>query len=269
MAAGLLDEASSRAGRMASVLVHDALVAVPAYRAHILLYLGHYEQAKAQNALSLAQAERLARPHRRAVTLALSSLFYTMLKEDAPQLLDTLEDLAADQGFQYWAGYALMLRGVTLAWAGKVREGMTLLRRGAAPHDAAGAAWAPKFLAMVAEPVGGGEGLALVGEAFARYAGTEARLLVPELHRIRGVLLAGEGDAVGAEADFVKALDLAREQEARHWELRAATGLARLWRDQGRWVEARDLLTPVYGWFTEGFGLPDLREAKALLDQLA
>ena len=92
-----------------------------------------------------------------------------------------------------------------------------------------------------------------------------------EVHRMAGeiALLSPERDAAKAQAHFERALEIARAQQARSWELRAATSLARLWRDQGRRAEARDLLAPVYGWFTEGFDTLDLKEAKALLDQLA
>ena len=100
-------------------------------------------------------------------------------------------------------------------------------------------------------------------------ARTEVRLFEAELRRIEGELrlLAGAPEAE-AEACFAEALAVARRQEARSFELRAATSLARLWRDQGRRAEAHDLLAPVHGWFTEGFDTPDLRDAKALLDEL-
>jgi tetratricopeptide (TPR) repeat protein len=265
-AASILDRAGEGAVRMAGG--KDALMGVPAYRAILLLLVGRYGQAKTQIALGLAGAERSARPHRLAFALAMALWFHSLLDEDAPQYLDALGKLAAEQGFPYWAGIALMYRGVSLARAGDIREGAALVREGAAIQGAAGAAWSlPAFLAIVAEMAKGREGHALVTEAFARFADTDSLYFEPELHRIRGVLLAGEGDAAGAEADFIRATDLARDQGAKHWELRAAIGLARLWRDQGRHAEARDLLAPVYGWFTEGFDLPDLRNAKALLDQ--
>ena len=94
------------------------------------------------------------------------------------------------------------------------------------------------------------------------------RLLVAELNRQRGQLLQRQGHTEAAEELYCKALSIAQEQEAKLWELRAVVSLARLQRDQGRTAEARDLLAPIYGWFTEGFGTPDLREAKAVLDAL-
>jgi predicted ATPase len=96
-----------------------------------------------------------------------------------------------------------------------------------------------------------------------------ARWLEAELNRHKGQLLLRQGHTEAAEELYRKARSTAREQEAKLWELRAAMSLARLRRDQGRRAEARDLLAPVYGWFSEGFGTPDLKEAKALLNQLA
>ena len=91
-----------------------------------------------------------------------------------------------------------------------------------------------------------------------------------EIHRTAGeiALMSPEPDAAKAQAHFERAIAIARAQKAKSWELRAATSLARLWRDQGKRQQARDLLAPVYGWFTEGFDTPDLKEAKALLDEL-
>jgi len=88
------------------------------------------------------------------------------------------------------------------------------------------------------------------------------------MHRVRGELLAASGNRAAAEEAFCRAVDVARRQSAKLWEMRAATSLARLRCDQGRRTEARDLLAPMYGWFTEGFDTPDLKEAKALLEQL-
>jgi predicted ATPase len=92
-----------------------------------------------------------------------------------------------------------------------------------------------------------------------------------EVHRVRGelLLLLEPADVAGAEAAFMRAVEIARRQHTKTFELRTATGLARLWRDQGKRAEARDLLAPIYGWFTEGFDTLDLKQAKSLLDELA
>jgi len=97
---------------------------------------------------------------------------------------------------------------------------------------------------------------------------TGERWLDAELYRHKGQLLLRQGNTEAAEGSYRKALSIAQEQEAKLWELRAAASLARLRRDQGRYAEARDLLAQVYGWFTEGFDTPDLKEAKALLNEL-
>jgi predicted ATPase len=107
-----------------------------------------------------------------------------------------------------------------------------------------------------------------VEDASARSERTGVRFFDAEICRVRGALLVDEGDVAAAEVQFVKAIDIARGQGAKHWELRATTSLAQLWRDQGRCTEARDLLAPVYGWFVEGLDIPDLRRAKTLLNQL-
>jgi predicted ATPase len=99
-------------------------------------------------------------------------------------------------------------------------------------------------------------------------ARTGERWLEAEFNRHKGQLLLQQGHSEAAEELYRKALSIAREQEAKLWELRAAVSLAQLRRDQGSHTEARDLLAPVYGWFTEGFDTPDLKEAKALLDEL-
>jgi len=96
---------------------------------------------------------------------------------------------------------------------------------------------------------------------------TGERWFAAELYRYKGQLLLRQGDSEAAEELYCKALSIAREQDAKMWELRAAMSLARLSRDQGRRAEARDLLAPVYGWFTEGFDTPVLKDAKVLLDE--
>jgi predicted ATPase len=109
-----------------------------------------------------------------------------------------------------------------------------------------------------------------IGEALIAAETTKERWYEAEINRVAGeiAMLSGEPDAAKADAYFERALAIARRQQAKSWELRAATSLARLWRDQGKRREARDLLAPVYDWFTEGFDTLDLKEAKTLLDEL-
>jgi predicted ATPase len=150
---------------------------------------------------------------------------------------------------------------------------MPLLRSGIIAFRASGTeAWLPHFLALRASACDlageAEEGLSLLDEAMQIVDRTGERWLEAELYRLRGQLLLRREHAEGAETRYREALRIAREQEAKLWELRAAVSLARLYRDQSRRAEARDLLAPVYGWFTEGFGTRDLKEVKALLDEL-
>ena len=131
--------------------------------------------------------------------------------------------------------------------------------------------WVPFFLTLLAEAKGMAkerdEALEHLAEAERLMAETEERWAEAELHRVRGELLRAGHDPAAAERCFSQAIGIARQQCAKFWELRAATSLARLWREQGKRDAARDLLAPTYGWFAEGFDTPLLKEAKALLDE--
>jgi predicted ATPase len=120
-----------------------------------------------------------------------------------------------------------------------------------------------------------GEGLTTLAEALAQVEATDERYCEAELHRLKGELLLMQGDKTEAQATFHQAescfqhaVEVAHRQSAKSWELRATVSLARLWQEQGRVEEARQMLAEIYGWFTEGFDTPDLREAKALLEEL-
>jgi predicted ATPase len=130
----------------------------------------------------------------------------------------------------------------------------------------------PSYLMMLADAYGmAGQperGLDRLAEAAKLVETTQERWAEAEMHRLRGTLLLVVHDVAAAENSFQQALTIAQHQSAKLWELRAASSLAQLWRDQGKRTEARDLLAPVYGWFTEGFDTPILKDAKVLLDQL-
>jgi predicted ATPase len=150
---------------------------------------------------------------------------------------------------------------------------MTRLRGGLTAYRAIGQeAWMPLFVALEAEAceIAGlvRESLALIDEALQIVARTGELWFAAELNRLKGQLLLRQGHTEAAEELYRQALRIAEGQEARLWELRAVVSLARLRREQGWNAEARDLLAPIYRWFTEGFGTPDLKEAKALLDEL-
>ena len=154
--------------------------------------------------------------------------------------------------------------------------GIARIRDGLAAFEATGTrVTAPLFLTLLAETLALAgkleEGLAALDDALAKTAISGERGLDAEIHRLRGELTGrlAYPDPAKAEESFRTALAIAREQGTRGYELRAATSLARLWGEQGRRGEARELLAPVYGWFTEGFDTADLKDAKALLEELA
>jgi predicted ATPase len=191
---------------------------------------------------------------------------------------EALMALATEQGFAQYVAQATIMRGWALAAQGQGAEGTAQMRRGLAAYQATGSErQQPYNLALLAEAYGSlgqtAEGLSLLAEVLAPVDRPGERGWAAELHRLQGeLLLAQAGDrqrVPEAEACLHQALDVARRQQARSWELRAATSLSRLWQQQGKCQEAYDLLAPIYGWFTEGFDTADLQEAKALLEALA
>jgi predicted ATPase len=190
------------------------------------------------------------------------------------QRADQLAAVATEQGFPNWRAEGTIFRGWAKVKNGDVSQGISLLRNGAAAYRATGAElWMPHYIALLAEAceIAGQveEAGALLDDALQISERTGERWLAAELNRHKGQLLLRQGHTEAAEELYRKALSIAEEQGAKLWELRASASLARLRRDQGRRAEARDLLAPVYGWFTEGFDTPDLKDAKALLDERA
>jgi predicted ATPase len=184
--------------------------------------------------------------------------------------------LSREQGFPYWLGLGTIRRGWALAAQGQGAEGVQQIRQGLAVWRATRADLnQPWFLALLAEACGrAGEtedGLTAVAEALAAVHTTANRVCEAELYRLKGELLLGQinADEQQAETCFRQALDVARRQQATSLELCAAMSLARVWQRQGKRAEARALLAPIYGWFTEGFDRADLQEAKALLAELS
>jgi predicted ATPase len=199
----------------------------------------------------------------------------SLVGEDAAldERADQLVAVATEQGFPYWRAQGTIFRGWVTVKNGDVTEGISLLRSGSTAFRATGAElWMPHYIALLARAgdIAGQieEAVTLLDDALQIVERTGERWFAAELNRHRGQLLLQQGHSEAAEEFYHKALSIAEEQGAKLWELRAAVSLARLRRDQGRCAEARDLLAPVYGWFTEGFDTPDLKDAKALLDEL-
>jgi predicted ATPase len=196
--------------------------------------------------------------------------------KSARKTLRSAEEVLAisnEQGFPLWSAVGNIMRGWCLGAVGQAAEGIPLLLQGLAILRAAGCnVLSPFFFTTLAEIYGMAgepvEGLNRLAEAATLVEATQERWAEAEMHRLRGMLLLSVDEYAAAENSFHHALSVARRQSAKFWELRAAVDLARLWRDQGKRAEARNLLAPIYGWFTEGFDTPVPKEAKALLDEL-
>jgi predicted ATPase len=167
-------------------------------------------------------------------------------------------------------------QGCLLALAGKTADAVPTIIAGVAAWRSVGATLnVPLYLAYLAKAHAEldqmDDASRCIGEAMTTIHATEERLWEAEVIRIAGeiALLSPGRDAAKAQGNFDRALAVARQQQAKSWELRAAMSLARLWRDQGKPQQARELLAPIFGWFTEGFDTRDLKQAKALLEQLA
>jgi DNA-binding winged helix-turn-helix (wHTH) protein/predicted ATPase len=241
----------------------------------VLFCLGFPDQALAQSNKAIAEARRLPHPPTLAMTLGMDALLLSMIGDDVglEQRVDGLVAIATDQGFPFYRATGAIYGGWIKAKNADVTEGLSLLRAGSSAYCAGGATvWMPLYLALLARvcEIAGQieESTTRFDQASQLVERTGERWFTAELDRQRGELLLRQGHPEAAEERYRKALGVAREQEAKLWELRAAASLARLWRDQGRCAAARDLLAPVYGWFIEGFATPDLKAAKMLLGEL-
>jgi len=245
-------------------------------RAHLGIVLfcrGLPQQALAQANEAIAEARRLAHPPSLAANLAPGARLLSLCGDNAAlsEWTDELVALTNEQGFPLWGALGTIFRGWVKVEQGDVEKGISLLRDGSAAYRATGAElYTPYHVALLAAAceVAGQveEALRLIDDSLQMVQRTGESWFAAELYRHKGRLLLRQGHIEVAEEMYRKAMSIAREQEAKLWELRAAASLARLRRDQGRDAEARDLLAPVYGWFTEGFDTPDLKDAKALLD---
>jgi len=242
----------------------------------VLFFLGFPDQASAQSSAAIAESQRLAHPPSLALTLANGSLLLLLIGDDAALRVraNQLVAVTTEQGFVMYHATGTIYRGWVKVKNGDLTQGMALLRSGLAAYRATRAeAWVSYYstlLAVACEIAGqGGEALTQFDDALQVVEQTGQRWFAAELNRHKGQLLLRQGRTEAAGELYHKALRIAVEQEAKLWELRAAVSLARLRRDQGRRAEAHAILAPVYGWFTEGFDTPDLKEAKALLDELA
>ena len=254
---------------------HDPGVCGLSHAAQVLWLLGYLDQATVHAEKALTLARELGH----APSLAHALWFVGELRQygrDAAgtaEIAAALDTLTAGQDLPMYAAMGAMLGGWALAARGQASEGLARLRRGFKTWQderdflASNTSRLAEVCGAAGEPE---DGLRLIEEALEHIERWRQRLFEAELLRLRGALslLLPEPDRSAAEPSLRRALVAARERGARMWELRAAADLARLWLGRGERAEARDLLGPIYGWFTEGFDTPDLREAKALIDKL-
>jgi len=248
------------------------------FLARVLWHLGYPEQALTCAEQAVAIAAAVSHPVSRAGALSWAAALHQLRGEvgRARQVAETDLALTTEEMLPFFRSHAIIFRGWALVEQGQCEEGIAQLREGLVAYRATGAELeCSHWLALLAEAyrdIGRPEeGLRLIAEALDHVAQTGVVYYEAELYRLDAELRLrlDTPDEQRAEISLRRALETARQQQAKSWELRAATSLARLWGEHGRRAEARNLLAPVYGWFTEGFDTADLKDAKALLDQLA
>jgi class 3 adenylate cyclase/predicted ATPase len=255
---------------------YDPCVACRGFIAWTLLFQGYPDRALSEIGRALAQARALAHPHTLSFALHVNCLFcqvrgdWGALAERSAELVA----LAAEQGFPHLLATGTFFRGWAMLAAGEAPDQATLeMQRGLSAIQATGTALVvPYDLGLLADAhqrLGDlREARQLLTKALDLVERTGERWYEAELERRMGEVNRAEGNPLGAEQCFDRAMGIARRHQARLWELQAATSLSRLWRNQNRIVDARTILAPVYAWFTEGFDTVPLREAKTLLDEL-
>jgi class 3 adenylate cyclase/predicted ATPase len=262
------------------IYMMDPAMMALAFEALALWYLGYPDRASERGLAALATAQTVAHPF----SLCLALIFEALLRirRSEPELMAARTKaflmVAREQGFPYCCAEGSMLEIWHDAWVtGQCADDRVEAFRSALAGlrsmgtRLAWGFWHALFSECLEKHGNTDEALTALEAAVVHFECTGDTLWEPEVHRLMGDLLLRRNPSAPdrAELSYRRAIERARSQEAKSWELRAATSLARLWRDQGKPAEARHLLAPVYGWFTEGFDTPDLKDAKALLDHLA
>jgi tetratricopeptide (TPR) repeat protein len=254
----------------------DAGVSALAYDACCLWCLGYPEQAEVRSQEALALARELDHPFSLADVLCFGGCVLDRMRRDTQALREHAQEMvrvSEGVGLASFLPTATCFLGEALTRRGQVQKGIAQLRESLAARQSLGVrCYASGFLGALAGAQGEagkpGEGLATLGAALAMVEETDERYCESDLHRLRAELLLLQGDEVEAEASLQLAIEVARRQEAKSWELRAITSLVRLWQRQGKVAEARQVLAGIYGWFSEGFDTPDLKEARELLEEI-
>lgn len=252
------------------------------YMVRILWFLGYPDQARTRSQEATTLAQELAHPFSLALAYTFTALVSQLCREEqtTQEWAEKAIAVCTEHGFAFYLAMGMILRGWALVEQGQGDEGVTQLRQGLAAWRATGSElFRPHLLALLAEAHGkGGDveaGMRVLAEALSAASKSGKRFYTAELYRLQGeLLLRSRGQQTEAEVQkeaedwFRQALTLAHQRSAKAWELRAAVSLSRLWQQQGKQTEARDLLAPVHDWFTEGFDTKDLQEAKTLLKEL-
>jgi class 3 adenylate cyclase/predicted ATPase len=255
----------------------DARVTALSFRSWALWVLGYPEAALADAYLSLKDARELGQAVSLMVALSVSGLTHIFCGNyvEANEQSDEVVPLAGEKGAIIWQAFGMMNRGCAMALIGRASDAVQIMASGATAFRSTGATvimplWLSYWARAYAELGQIDDARRCVSEAMTAMETSKESWCEADVYRIAGkmALMSPDPDAKKAEAYFERALAVARKQQAKSWELRAAMSMARLWRDHGKREAARELLAPVYGWFTEGFDTLDLKEAKALLDEL-
>ncbi len=263
---------------LATRFVNDPRVTALHWRSQALWALGYPEAALAGREQALSEAREAGRAGSLMWTLALTCLTqlisgnHTAAQAQSNELIGLAEEI----GSVFWKTDGMLRRAGVLALTGKASDAVGIFTAAIPVWRSIGSTvFLPVWLSLLARAYGElgqfDEAWSHIGEAITAVETTKETWYEPEVHHTAGeiALMSPERDAAKAEACFERALAVARAQQAKSWELRASMSMARLWRDQGKRDEARELLAPVYDWFTEGFDTLDLKQAKALLDELA
>jgi predicted ATPase len=245
-------------------------------RAQALWLLGYPVAATADTNIALKFAREIGLAVSLMFALSVTSDTHVMSGnyEAAKARDDELLVLAEEKGAPFWKALGMMNQGALFAMIGKTSDAVRAITLGISTYRSTGSTlympWYSSILARAYAELGQvDDAWRCVAEAMTAVETTKERWCEAEIHRMAGEIALMQLDAPKAQSFFEQALAVARQQQAKSWELRAAMSLARLWRDQGKPQQARELLAPVYGWFTEGFDTRDLKEAKVLLDELA
>ncbi len=256
----------------------DARVVILSFRSWALWLLGYPEAALADADHALEDAREIGHAATLMYALSVTNITYSLCGNyaTANTLVDELVTLADEKGALYWTANGMAARGGILALTCQASRAIDMMTSGITAMRSTGAtAFIPNWLSSLASAYAElrqfDDAWRCIGEAMTAVETTKERWCEAEVHRVAGeiALKSPEPDAAKAEAYFERALSVTRSQQAKSWELRAAMSMARLRRDQGKRQQARELLAPVYGWFTEGFDTRDLKEAKSLLSELA